>query len=251
MTKTALILHGWPVSNISNHLLVKYLVKKGYKVIIPNLFDYVKEKTAAEVAEKIVCELKNNVPDLIVGFSMGGLVLPYVAEKYPYSKLIFVATGTYFQPVSGFTGFCLDIADDKIIRKTLVSIGYHLPAGLIKYIYQLFNPPSKKYGEIYSEYTEDMDRNIRAMKEYSFSQHLHLLDLIRCIDNTLILNRMKNKSLIYSGRKDPLMPRERGEELHKLLVNSKLIINNGVHFNVFGEKDLKTVDEFINRNPAV
>lgn len=41
------------------------------------------------------------------------------------------------------------------------------------------------------------------------------------------------------------MPAERGKLLHKLLENSELIINDGEHFNVFGEKDLPKVDQFL------
>jgi len=75
--KTALVLHGWPEHNLENYFLVKWLEDKEYKVLTPDLF---RHGLVPELNEKI---------DLIVGISMGGLVLPQVAKKTPEGQAYF------------------------------------------------------------------------------------------------------------------------------------------------------------------
>jgi hypothetical protein len=50
---------------------------------------------------------------------------------------------------------------------------------------------------------------------------------------------------VFVGESDLMMPKEEGERLNKYLVNSKLVVKNGSHFNVFTKDDLKTVDIFL------
>ena len=71
------------------------------------------------------------------------------------------------------------------------------------------------------------------------------MDFVTQTDNTKILRSLNNKTLIFSGENDLLMTKDGGEELSKLIKNSKLVINNGSHFNTFTEKDLVKIDNYL------
>ena len=76
-------------------------------------------------------------------------------------------------------------------------------------------------------------------------EEAEIVRFIHGADNTELLKKIKNRTIIFNGEKDLFMPAERGLLLHRLLVNSELVINDGEHFNVFGEKDLPRVDQFL------
>lgn len=245
MLKTALVLHGWPQLNNNQHFLVKWLKENGYRVIIPDLYKVKSDWTLDTLINYIISEIDGDEPDIIIGISMGGLILPHVAIKYPDSKLIFIATGLFFKPKHGLVRAGMIAADIKPIRKMFTRLSESISKELLEKLLRTFNPYN---GDVAGKivYEDDLQLNLNAIKDHSVYTHLKLLDLIKKIDNTEILKKLKNKSLILVGSKDMLMPKELGEYMHKTLLNSKLIINDGEHFNVIGEKDLPEVSKFLN-----
>lgn len=244
MSKTALVLHGWPQKEINQHFFVKFLKEQGYKVVVPDLFLIQKDWDTIKVAEYITKEIGGEYPDIIIGISMGGLILPHVAIRYPRSKLIFISTSVKLNPNLFFTKLGVVILKIKILRNLFINIGDNISIPVLEFLYRLFNPfTGEKKDRIL--YEEDLKMNLRVIKEHSFTKHFTLLDMICSVDNTKILRKVNNKSLIYNGEKDKLMGKEGGILMHKLIKNSNLILNNGEHFNVFGKKDLEEVNKFL------
>ncbi|HLE48930.1 MAG TPA: alpha/beta fold hydrolase [Patescibacteria group bacterium] len=243
MAKTALILHGWPQTELNQHFLIKFLKKEGYDVLTPSLYFNLKDLNIKNSTNVIINGLEGKKPDLIIGISMGGLILPRVAVKYPNAKLIFIASGVHFKPNLLLANLGIMVFRVKLFRKVLIRIGDNIPIEILEKLYRIFNPyTGDKDREIYEE---DLKLNLIEMKKHPFEKHLALLDLIENIDNREILPNIKNRSLIFNGKNDLLMPRKGGEHLRELLENSKFIVNEGGHFCVFNKKDLSTIKEFL------
>ena len=243
MSKVTLILHGWPQSDLSEHPLYLHLIKSGYEVLVIDLFNSEIVLTPENVVGKVGFLLKNRNLDAIFGISIGGLLLPHVARRYPQAKLVFIASGSYFRPNVVLFRSAIDLLQRKKLF-TIASFVLHLPNWLIEFIYQKLNPYQGDEQERI-EYLKDMIKNIRLIKGIPNQKEWDIVRFVSRVDNTEILKTLKNESLIINGKHDLLMPQEAGELLHKYLVNSKLIITEGEYFNVFGEKNLKQVDEFL------
>lgn len=241
--KTILVLHGWPQYRLESYFLSKHLKDKGYRVIYPDLFDQRFEFTLPNMMHKIREMLDGSEPAAIVGISLGGLVAPYIASQSPKSKLIFVASAASMGSKSGVFNMILSLMDNSIFR-SMPGYLLRLPNDRLEKVYRLINPFRGGEAER-EEYDRDTKANIQFIKSIPITKEMEIINFVKNVDNRLLLKGMKNKTLIFSGEGDLMMPREKGEELHRLLINSKLIINKGEHFNVFGEKDLKTVEEFL------
>jgi len=181
--------------------------------------------------------------DVIVGISMGGLILPFVAEDHPEAKLIFIATGPSLKTKSRFFNLFFKLLKNPFILKCLSWILF-LPDNVLTYFYRLANPfnGSEKNRMAYEK---DMFHNIELIRRIPIEEEAEIIDFASRVNNNSLLEKLLNQTLIYNGKKDLFMPAERGEELHKLLTNSRLIINNGEHFDVFTEENLKEWDQFI------
>jgi pimeloyl-ACP methyl ester carboxylesterase len=243
MTKVALVLHGWPESRTEDSFYYKYFKDRGYDVLAPNLFDGSFTFDIHNVGSRIKKQLRSRKIDVIVGISMGGLILPYIAKDHPGAKLIFIASGAHLKSKSGFFNLAFTLLRKQYILKSIAWI-LLLPDSVLKFFYQLANPFTGSGRDLLA-YEKDMLHNIKTIKGIPVEKETEIINFVSKVDNTDLLRGIKNASLIYNGRKDLLMPAERGEELHQLLKNSQLIINGGEHFDVFTEKNLKDWDGFL------
>ena len=241
--KKILILHGWPQYRLESYFLTKHLKEKGYKIVYPDLFDKRFEFTLPNLLHKVNEMLNNESPDVIVGISMGGLVLPYLARQFPESKLIFVASGANIKSKSNIFNTLFKIANTTFSKK-LFKLFFELPDKHLESLYRLINP-FKGNVENYEIYEKDTKENIAFIKSIPIEKELEIVNFVKNTNNRLLLQGLKNETLIFSGEDDLMMPKEKGIELKKLLQNSHLIINKGEHFNVFGKKDLKIVEDFL------
>ena len=80
------MINGLAAPVTGDHFLVKYLRNAGYEVEVI-------EPALGETIEKVKYE-----PQVIIAWSLGGLLAPKLAEKYPRSKLILIATGASVEP---------------------------------------------------------------------------------------------------------------------------------------------------------
>lgn len=243
MEKYALILHGWPGGRTGNFFLTEYLREKGYKVLAPELFNEEYVFSAENILQNVQKDLSGNNLDVIVGVSLGGLVLPHIAKNFPKSKLIFVASGPYLKSEVPFFNFLIKILRSKLLLR-IISLALYLPNSMLAFFYRIGSPFSG-VEEMQKSYEDDMLKNINQIKSISPQEESEILDFVYKMDNTEILKTLDNPGLIFNGKKDLFMPEERGKTLQKLLVNSKLIINDEEHFNVFTEADLPEVEKFV------
>lgn len=134
-----LVLHGWPQYELRNHFLVKFLKKQKHQVISPNLFAKEYTFTLKNSLRHVAIHLANKVPDVIIGISMGGLLVPQLAIQYPNAKVIFISSG----PNLRSTSFVFNIALNFLVSplgKGLASFLIKLPQPVLKIFYVLANP---------------------------------------------------------------------------------------------------------------
>ncbi len=245
MQKIAVILHGWPQGDIGNHFLTKFLINKDYKVIAPNMFSLGSMFSSENISKYLIKELNGKYPNLIIGMSLGGLVIPHLAKKYKKAKLIFIASSARFETKFMPLRIALKLIQNKLFFN-YVSFLINLPDSIFTKIYTFFNPfkGDEKERETYND---DTLRNIKAIKNISMEKEQELLNFILIQNNKSVLKTLTNKSLIINGKEDMLMTSDGGTELYGLLRNSKLVVNNGSHFNVLEKLDLSTIEDFINR----
>ena len=243
MMKNALILHGWPEHRVDKYFLTEHLRKQGYRVLTPDMFVRGYIFDPKNVVAKVKELLGKEKLDFAVGISLGGLVLPYVALEYPEAKLLFMSTGPYLRADSPFFNFILGLFRNTWILK-IMSWVLKLPISILAVFYRLGSPFSGTAEEL-NEYDRDMEHNINLVRGIPVEEEVEIINFVHGADNTVLLKKIKNRTIIFNGEKDLFMPAERGRLLHKLLVNSELVINDGEHFNVFGKKDLLRVNQFL------
>lgn len=239
MTKFALILHGFPqpVEATDDHL-IKYLQSKGYEVCCPYLLAGDWDFNWLNIKKYVDQELKDKVPDVVIGISMGGLFLPNIVKDWPNAKLIFIASGASLH---------LPLLFKLVMTFAKINIGYLL-------IKLLLNIPDiilirtlsllDRWIEGPGEHDQaDLQSNIKYMRLISKKRIRELIDLLKKIDNSEILTRLQNPALVINGSSDVLMGQ--GSTLASLLSNCKYIENTRSHFNVFTKDDLKLLDEYL------
>lgn len=241
--KTILILHGWPQYRLESYFLSGHLREKGYRVVYPDLFDQRFEFTLPNLMHKTYEMLNGETPFAIIGISLGGLILPTIASQFPSSKLIFIATGTNMKSKSKAFNAAVFVVQNPLFN-FISEYLLNLSNNHLEKIYRLINPFKGQEADK-EEYERDLKANVEFIKTIPVKKEIEIINFRKQVNNRLLLKGMKNKSLIFSGEGDVMMPKEKGEELHSLLVNSQLIINKGEHFNVFGPKDLETVEKFL------
>jgi len=244
--KTVLILHGWPQpveQGSLNYQYLTYFQNKGYNVVAPKLFtkDFVlKEPDAKNYVEKL---LNGKKPDVIVGISLGGLLVPVIAKDYPDAKLIFIATDPKTQSEAPGLKIILDLAKNINFLRMLNLLRF-MPSRILFSLYEFINPfnGSETDRELY---VKDMNLNFKYMLAIPVDEEEEIVDFVSSSDNTELLKTMKNKSLIFSGKNDLMMPANSESNLHSLLINSQEIISNGGHFNVIADRNFQDIDKFL------
>jgi pimeloyl-ACP methyl ester carboxylesterase len=220
---------------------VRYFKSKGFTVLKPKWFVLRKPISIEGVVKMLSNTLGDKRPDLIVGFSAGGLIAPHLANIYPESKLILVATGSLLNPKSIKYKFLLKKVSTDLLFP-LLETAKSMPIEKLKKIYEKMYP--NNIGQDEKDYQEDMNRNLEAIRNAD-----NLLkdnsDFIRTIDNTQFLPKIQNKTLIISMDEDPLMPVDLGRELNRLIKGSVFRTVHASHFDLFNKDAAAVVDTFL------
>lgn len=242
--KNVLILHGWPQPVTKDSMYYKYFEKNGYNVIAPKLFTEEFALTKNNAKNYIEKLLMGKKPDVIVGISLGGLLAPIIAKDYPNAKLILIATGSKLKPQAVGFKILLTIARSKTILRLLNVIKF-LPRRLLFIFYESINPfkGDKTQRQVY---LKDMRDNFNYIISIPVEKEYEIVNFVNDTDNTELIKNLTNKTIIFAGYNDLMMPTNLGSEFHNLLVNSQLILSHGGHFNVFTESNFNDLDKFLN-----
>ncbi|MBT3720654.1 alpha/beta hydrolase [archaeon] len=234
--KTALIIHGWPCYIENNHPLVELLKKEKFKISAPKLFK--KKYTKKSVLNQINSSIKKQ-PEIIIGISLGGTFAQILAKKYPKSKLLLIATGPYLKPKAKIL---YDFARFFLLSDILFLFIKFMPWMIIHPFYKIILPI---IGKNYSDYINDMKTNILSMKKVKYSVYRNIIKYAFTINNEPMLSKIKNKTMIITGKKDIMMPPELSKLMHQKIKNSKLYEIDAQHHNLFNDKVIKKIKEFV------
>lgn len=231
--KTVVILHGWPQGMTQDHLLYRYFEKKGWKVVAPWLFGG-QGKFGFREVDKLV-KIK---PDVIVGISLGGLLVPHLAVEYPEAKLVFVATSMGIKSASQRMRNIIKLG--RLVGPWLYKIPQNYLVGLYRKINSFKGVESQR-----EDYEKDLRENLKCAFGISLEKHIEIVDFVESINNIDLLKELKNQSLVIAGKGDVIMPLSAGEELSKLLINSRFLVAEGSHFNVLTECEIAEIERFL------
>jgi len=228
--KSVLLLHGWPTYINKSHPAYILFKKKGYKIDKPVLFDDF-------YYENLLSKLDDNY-DVILGFSLSGVLCQQLALLYPKAKLILVGTGPKFMPRWSTAARIMIITR---ISDLLFLAAKYLPLKITYFFYGLISPylmttkPS---------YRKTMKSNLIAMKKIKLSVYRQVMEFLLKINTKKILPKIKNKTLIISGTKDIAMPLRLGKKLRKI-PNSTFYKVKGTHHELFNDETIKIIENFI------
>lgn len=241
--KKALIIHGYPQEVTPEHPVYKYFYSKGYKVFAPKLFLSSEEFNIESALETIKKEIRQNTPDAILGFSLGGLILPHLAVDYPDAKLFFVSTGTRFSPANLFYKIGISIMATSAIFPVMW-LARSLPDFILMAIYRIFNPCGKEDDKEW--YVQDKKANFSSLRKIPIEKQRQIMKTISCADNSKILKKIKNRSVtILTGENDVLMPARESERIKELLPQAILIKVKKSHFGVIDSRSLSMLDRYL------
>ena len=243
MSKLSLIYHGWGYHTTKVRILSEWLSKNDYDTLIPRYLESSRPFSIKNVLAETKKKLKKREPKIIAGISLGGMILPHIAQNFPQAKLIFIATGHYFKPKSAALEFLMTIIKTRI-GAALFRLIPHIPKKLIIPAYKAFYPFKGNKGLI-KEYKSEIQTNVEYLLTLPYQKYVEVIEFGRTTNNASILKRLKNEALIFSGYQDALMPLGVGKKLEKLLTNSQLIVNEGSHFNAFTKESLPHLDNFL------
>lgn len=241
--KTILIIHGWPRPVDKDGPYYSYFNEWGYGVIAPEIFSTDFVLTSAEVKKFIEKQLSGEKPDVIMGVSLGGLIAPVVAQDYPDAKMILIATGPKFKPESTGFNIIVHLAKNKRLRNWLNLVKF-LPTKILYRFYEIASPFRGSDGEK-QIYMNDMKKNFKYILSIPIDEESRIIDFATTADNTQLLKNLKNRTLIFTGDRDILMPEFLSNELHNLLVNSQLVVNHGNHFDIISDASFEEMRKFL------
>lgn len=239
--KVALIFHGWPQAVGDDHSLVKLLRKKNYDVVKPYLLDWEVKINRDNVRRAVTEAVGNREVELIVAMSMGGFVAGWIVEEYPKAKIVLVATAARFgAKVKMFKLLIYAIAWGfwgMLLVRTLLG----LAPKFMKWWYKLLTNGGK-HGRYLQK---DIDKSVGEILRIEPQRHLEVVKMIARSDHRRVWSKIGNKTLILSGGEDMLMPVDKGEELHRLIKNSQIVITKASHYNVLNRETYTQINKFL------
>jgi pimeloyl-ACP methyl ester carboxylesterase len=230
MKKLAVFINGLSAPIKDDYFLSVWLKKHDYEVLRI-------EPILQQSISKVI-----RVPDLIIGWSMGGLIAPELALKYPQARLMLVATAIKVMPSEKMAKALFEVVGKEWGLK-LLGKGLELPNEILVTGYENFvKIPSP---EVKEKYRKQFETNVNLFRRLPYSEVARLAKFLRVVDNTEILEKLKNKTLVLSGERDNIMPIVDGQKIAELVRDGKFVKTNGGHFNVIGQSELPIIEEFL------
>lgn len=241
--KTAVIFHGFPDALKVKSPLYSFLKTRKYQVIMPGLLVEQFPFRIDEIIKYVTTILGNTYPDVIIGISLGGMIAPFLAPLYPKSKLILIGTGPYFKTKIWIYNFLVNLeARDKYLY--LIRLLKFTPKPLFRFVYKVFNK-SKTLKN--TDYRKRADENYTSTFIIPNKKIKEILKFVTTTNNSKLLKSLTNKTLIYAGKSDFMMPLSLSNELNFFIKDSRLVVSDRLHYDVFSKTDEITLDKFLSR----
>jgi len=240
------LIHGWPLSNAMYEYQYAALIKNGFRTIGITLrgfgqsdkpygkYDY---DVFAEDIKAVLEELR--IENAVLGgFSFGGATAIRFASKYNNEHISKLA-------LFGAAAPCEVRKDD---------FPYGLPIEILNQLIELnsVNRPQliEEFGKLFAASETALPKGISdwlAGIQFQSSQYAMEQGLLMIRDSDLRadLKKVTIPTAIFHGKLDKLCPFELAEQLHKGLVNSKLIVFENSGHALFLEELPKFNDELI------
>jgi non-heme chloroperoxidase len=240
------LIHGWPLSNAMYEYQYAALIKNGYRTIGITLrgfgqsdkpygqYDY---DVFAEDIKAVLEELRIDNA-VLGGFSFGGATVIRFASKYNNEHISKLA-------LFGAAAPCEVRKDD---------FPYGLPIEILNNLIELnsVNRPQliEEFGKLFAASEIALPKSISdwlagiqfQSSQYAMEQGLYM---IRDSDLRADLEKITIPTVIFHGKLDKLCPFELAEQLHKGILNSKLIAFENSGHALFLEERPKFNDELI------
>lgn len=234
--KRAVVINGIADKVKNIHFLTVAIRKLGYETELIDILETEQKLGNIKLKEE---------PQVIIGFSLGGLMAIELAEKYPGAKLILVATGCRVEPKSRWLQWLKRVCQEEWgVKLTYEGIRL-LPTKWLVEAYKRVNPAPKGSGQIVKDYEEDMRKNVAYFRKIPLWKWQEVTTYVNEVDNREICLQLKNKTLILAGKKDTVLGKEMGEELNRLMKNSQLVLTEGGHFDTIEKQHLKILEEWL------
>ena len=247
--KAILLIHGFltdyrDFDNLVPRLKEQYdyihlLVIPGHKGLDSDVIDY-NRFTFDETFKLIRATMeyllsKYDIVD-VIGFSMGGALATYLANKYDFNKLVLLA------PANKFFNFSLPINRLSYFVRTVIERmnSKRLTKDEIKVIDQ----------ELGNVRIDDVKSLQIAFHRLIPNYNIHTLTtFIRIINECNInINEIKNPTLLIWGELDQLVPKKSVNELYQKITNEnkKIIIYKDIsHLMLNSKNSLKIIEEIL------
>ena len=72
-----------------------------------------------------------------------------------------------------------------------------------------------------------------------------ILRLVAHTDNTRLLKKLPNKTLIFSGSHDTMMPLRLSQKMNGFISRSTIIVLDRLHYDMFTTREYEYVEKFL------
>lgn len=239
MQKTVLLIHGWPKPIGKDDNIYRYFRQNGFRVCCPYLIRNETKFSVGGIRKILAKSLAGRTPDVIVGISLGGLLAPMIATDYPNSRLVIVASGVCYSPDNWVAKY-----GPKLCRAGLREVIRSFDRKLLLRAYKLINPNKSKKGERDQD-DREIFNNMNRVLGLPDRRIREVIDFVYRVDNRELLPKIENKTIIFSGSHDTIMPCSQGRLMNHLVKNSQLFILGGRHHDLIGSGMLKILGDFL------
>jgi len=87
--------------------------------------------------------------------------------------------------------------------------------------------------------------NIDFFRSLPLARVKEVMRFLERVDNRELLKRLRNRTLIFGGQNDGLMPVALAQEMNGLIKDSRLVMTEGGHFDTVHDDYLGEIGKFL------
>ncbi|OGX23322.1 MAG: hypothetical protein A3J51_03565 [Omnitrophica WOR_2 bacterium RIFCSPHIGHO2_02_FULL_45_21] len=229
MVKTLVFIHGWASSPAIWQGQIEYF-SKNYEVISP---DISAAKDIREAAGSVNNSLKDKKDFILIGWSLGWLVILELLKNFNISPQGLVAVNS----------------TPKLIDDGYLGLGLS-KTHLAKMIRDCKRNPKKTFEDFYKNTFSDIGKTMLKgvkLKNSDYEKLIYGLYILRDGDYRDFLKAIDIPTLLITGTRDSICPKEASTYMHKMIEGAQLKVLDSGHIP-FIEKDEEfngLVEDFI------